>query len=226
MQQISSKARNLWKKYVTDYEQTKRVQPWFAANGDKTLRLNYDLNETSVVLDLGGYEGQWASDIFSMYRSEIHVFEPVASFAASIRHRFQRNTKIQVHEFGLGAKDEQTRLQLAGDSSSMHRGNPENEVAIRIVKASDFLAQNKISQVDLLKINIEGAEYDLLDHLLETGWTQRIKNLQIQFHAFVPNAEPRMKRIQEKLGASHRLTYQFPFVWENWELRESGSGDH
>ena len=44
--------------------QALRVAPWLADNGDKTYRLDYNLNENSVVFDLGGYEGQWASDIF------------------------------------------------------------------------------------------------------------------------------------------------------------------
>ena len=35
------------------------------------LRLDYNLNENSVVFDLGGYEVQWASDIFSKYLSSI-----------------------------------------------------------------------------------------------------------------------------------------------------------
>ena len=33
------------------------VDRWFADRGDQTLRLDYDLNENSVVLDLGGYHG-------------------------------------------------------------------------------------------------------------------------------------------------------------------------
>ena len=31
------------------------VDRWFGDNGDHTLRLDYPLNEDSVVLDLGGY---------------------------------------------------------------------------------------------------------------------------------------------------------------------------
>ena len=60
--------------YVSPQE--KRCIPWFQNNGDKTLRLNYPLTDKSIVLDLGGYEGQWASDIFSRYCCFIHVFEP------------------------------------------------------------------------------------------------------------------------------------------------------
>ena len=64
--------------------QALRVVPWFRDNGDKTLRLNYELNEKSVVIDLGGYEGQWAADIFCKYVCSIHVFEPVKKFADNI----------------------------------------------------------------------------------------------------------------------------------------------
>ena len=68
-----------------------------------------------------------------------------------------------------------------------------------------------------MKINIEGAEYDLLDHLIETGFIANIINLQIQFHEFVPNAKERMENIQKRLEKTHALTYQHEFVWENWK---------
>ena len=45
---------------------------WFDIKGDKTLRLQYPLNEESIVFDLGGYHGQWASDIFNKYMCNIN----------------------------------------------------------------------------------------------------------------------------------------------------------
>jgi hypothetical protein len=35
----------------------KRGQAWSRARGDRTLRIEYDLKEDDVVLDVGGYEG-------------------------------------------------------------------------------------------------------------------------------------------------------------------------
>jgi hypothetical protein len=58
-----------------------------------------------------------------------------------------------------------------------------------------------------------------LEHLIETEWIKKIKNIQIQFHDFVPHAEKHMKAIQEQLKKTHFLTYQYPWVWENWELK-------
>ena len=71
-----------------------------------------------------------------------------------------------------------------------------------------------------MKVNIEGGEYDLLEGLIENGLTARIRNIQVQFHDFVPNAYERMKNIQLSLSKTHKITYQFEFVWENWELNE------
>ena len=198
----------------------KRVLPWFKINGDQTLRLNYDLNESSVVFDLGGYEGQWTSDIYSKYCCVVYCFEPVKEFADALSLRFARNKKIHIFQFGLSNEDKNARMTLAKNSSSTFKilkKNPTEEVVLK--KAVSFMQENKINMVDLMKINIEGGEYDLLDHFLDSGFVLNIKNLQIQFHDFVPKAEMRMARIQEGLAKTHRLTYQFPFVWENWELK-------
>jgi FkbM family methyltransferase len=199
--------------------QEKRVIPWFADNGDRTLRLNYELAKNSLVFDLGGYVGQWTSDIYSMYCCTIHVFEPVAEYAEGIRRRFSRNTDVHVHQFGLAGCNQAVKISLDGDGSSILKQGREVE-EIELVRASDFLEQNAIGQIDLMKINIEGAEYDLLEHLIQSGIVPRIKNIQVQFHDFVPDAERRMRCIQADLARTHRLTYEYPFVWENWRLKE------
>ena len=205
------------------YNSKKQKNPflvhWASVQGDKTLRLFYEeLDEESTVLDLGGYEGQWASDIYAMYRCRIHVFEPVDEFAENIRLRFVNNPDIFVYRFGLSDCNQVLMLSKDKDSSSVYKIG-KSQIKIYTIKALDFFEENKIELVDLMKINIEGAEYDLLDHLIITGLVKKIKNIQIQFHSFVPNANRRMKDIQECLSETHELTYQYRFVWENWVLK-------
>lgn len=199
--------------------QAVRVQPWIKADGDKTHRLNYDLNENAVVFDLGGYEGQWASDIFSKYTCQVHIFEPFRPYAEKIRERFKCNPRIQVHAYGLAKANETAKLGISGDASSVFK--PGNETtSIQLVRIEDFLSERNIAFIDLVKINIEGGEYDLLEHLIANGMIGKFKNIQVQFHDFVPEAEARMKAIQQKLQLTHQLTYQYIFVWENWTLTD------
>lgn len=192
---------------------------WREDNGDRTHRRYYrDLSEHSLVFDLGGYEGQWASDIYSMYRCKILVFEPVEEFARQIADRFRRNPDVLVHHFGLADRDRTAPIALDKDGSSLFGvGRP--SVDGRFVEANRFLREHAIEFVDLMKINIEGGEFDLLEHLLNTDWVRRICNIQVQFHAFVPDAEIRMAAIQERLAMTHVPTFQYHFVWENWRLK-------
>ena len=52
---------------------------WVRDNGDHTLRLDYDLNEDSIVFDVGGYRGDFTSAIFNKYNCNVYVFEPVSA---------------------------------------------------------------------------------------------------------------------------------------------------
>ncbi|PSF36744.1 FkbM family methyltransferase [Aphanothece hegewaldii CCALA 016] len=201
------------------YPQEKRVVSWFEIEGDKTLRLNYNLNKNSVVFDLGGYEGQWSSDIFSKYCCYIYIFEPVQEYANKITTRFKDNSKICVYNFGLSNQTETCKISLSQDSSSTFK-NGVNVQTVQMIKAQDFFEDKNIQLVDLVKINIEGGEYDLIEHLIITGCIKYLKNLQIQFHDFVPNAEERMNDIQAQLSKTHELIWQYPFVWENWQLKQ------
>jgi FkbM family methyltransferase len=194
------------------------VAQWFQNQGDKTLRLDYNLDENCVVFDLGGYEGQWASDIYSKYLCNVYIFEPVPEFAQKIKQRFLKNPKISVHFFGLAGETCKEFLCMSADGSSTFK-NGSKSIEIGLIRAIDFFNENKISHVDLMKINIEGGEYCLLEHLIETGFIRQIDNIQVQFHDFVPNSSYMMKKIHQKLAVTHSLTYQYEFVWENWEIK-------
>ena len=171
------------------------------------------------MLDVGGYQGQWASDIYARYRCRVHVFEPVPEFADRIRARFARNPDIEVHAFGLAGTTGRAAVALASDRSSTLRSDGEIR-EIDVVGVGEFLAGHPLPRIDLMKINIEGGEYDLLDAMLRDGLADRVRAFQIQFHDFVDRADERMADIQRRLSVTHRAAYQFPFVWESWLKRD------
>jgi len=214
MQRIIRKSIGLLKK-EPNHEQ---FQLWRQAQGDKIHRLAYDLNEDSIVLDVGGFEGQWASDIFGMYCCKVHIFEPVTEFARNISYRFQKNKNIIVYPYGLATSNSMSKISIVGDASSIYKTADQIET-IQVVKASDFFQKHQISHINLMKINIEGGEYELLEHLIFEGWIQHIQNIQVQFHNFMPDSQKRMHNIQAELSKSHQTTYQYPFVWENWQRK-------
>lgn len=196
----------------------KMVRRYFRHGGEK-LRYDYRLNENSVVFDLGGYHGDWANGISSRYHCRIFVFEPVTEFAEGIIKRFDGNKMIEIYQFGLGGASITREIRVAGDGSSMFRnaGKAQN---IKTVDASEWIRDRNYNSIDLMKINIEGAEYELLENLIQGDMVKRISNIQVQFHDVIPDASKRMAAIQDALSKSHFLTYQYRFVWENWEKKQ------
>ncbi len=197
-----------------------QIAAWRDADGDRTLRVTYDLDESTVVWDVGGYEGDWAAEITARYMSRIEIFEPVPFYAERIRSRFRRNPRVAVHQVGLGGHTRSETIGLNSDATSIFAARGET-VAIQITDIVDALRSSGVSEIAVLKLNIEGAEYELLERLLESREISRVRNLQVQFHDLVPNADARMRAIQDKLGRTHNCVYSFPGVWEGWARVES-----
>ena len=158
----------------------KELHKWNASRGDETYRLNYKLNENSIVFDLGGYRGEWAQKIYDRYGCNIHVFEPHPEFSKNLYDKFGDNKKITVYDFGLYTKTTTTKLSDVGSSSSIITSD--DGVDVKLVDIVTFLKNINISRVDLIKINIEGSEYELIDHLYQNDLLQKFDNLQIQSH--------------------------------------------
>lgn len=195
------------------------LRRWWADGGDFKLRFNYDLSESSRVLDLGGYRGQWASDLYSRYRCPIEIFEPVRSYAEMIRIRFAFNDGITVHQYGLGANARLESIAVCEDSSSQFRKGSSTEL-IEIRDVAEWLLDRDTSDFDLIKINIEGGEYELLERLIEINAADKFRAIQVQFHDLFDGAEARMDAILHELSKTHSPNYQYRFVWENWLRRE------
>jgi FkbM family methyltransferase len=202
--------------YLTEHE--KVLAQWWKDRGDYTLRLDYELDKNSFVMDLGGYSGQWASDIYSRYCCRVAIFEPVDRFADNIRVRFAKNDKMQVYQYCLGCYSRMETISVCGTGSSVFKKAEQSE-PIKIIDVAEWFADENITSVQLMKINIEGGEYELMERLIATGLVNIVENIQVQFHEISGDSAERMKNIQASLKKTHTPIYQYRFVWENWERK-------
>lgn len=198
----------------------------------EALRYDYPLTKDSLVIDAGGYEGNWAAEIYRKYACNIMVFEPVMKFHEKLVSRFDyAREKITLSCAGLGGKEcgggKDVTLRIQNDSTGVFAGSSDMEVvklfgAAYVIGGLADMMILKVAAVDLLKLNIEGMEYDVLEDLLDEDRPggpriNRVTNLQVQFHTCVPDHAARRDAIRERLAKTHHLTYDAPFVWENWE---------
>ena len=196
------------------------LKKWFEDNGDNTHRINYNLNQDSIVFDLGGYIGEWSDKIQKKYGSKIYIFEPVFKYFSDLKQTFEFKENIKIYNFGLSDKTYDTEIIHDGASSSVFLQDGEKE-KIKLINFEEFIKSEKIENIDLIKINIEGGEYELLDFILKNNLQTKINNFQIQFHKMFDDCEIKRNNIREKLSETHTLTYDYTFVWENWEKKKN-----
>jgi FkbM family methyltransferase len=204
--------------YLLRDEFTISVVKWKKDLGEKNLRLNYPLTKDSIVFDLGGYQGDFAYEISKRYDPFIYIFEPQTQYYEYLLKRFHNNLKIKVFNYGLYNKNDVSFLSSEQNASSIFK----NRMSGIKINLQEFKSQFNIfnlNQIDLCKINVEGAEYPILLHLLEFDLIKKIKYLQVQFHNFYPKAVNLRKTIREELRKTHTEQYNYPFVWESWSLK-------
>jgi FkbM family methyltransferase len=206
---------NKFKIYLFPSELDLEVRKYNTDGGDNHFRYDYDLDHKSLVLDFGGYKGQWASDIYSRYNCNIVIFEPINEFFKNIEKRFINNKKITCHQFALGSSNRVESIFLDDDGSTVYAKSNSKEL-IEFKEVGGFFRESSITHVDLMKVNIEGGEYELIPKLVELGIIKNIKYLQIQFHKIGVESEEELIKIQNSLALTHKPIYQYKFVWESW----------
>lgn len=198
------------------------VQKWFNDKGDQTLRLDYELNESSVVFDVGGYQGDFAQQIYNKYGCTVYVFEPVKEYYEKCVERFKDNPKIKVLNYGLSSNNCSLNISVAENASSLFRSIQYSDTteAVSLRSVIDVLDEMKVDYIDLIKINIEGGEFDILPSIIQSAYISKVGNIQVQFHNFVQNAVKLRDDIRHDLRATHKEMWSYEFVWESWKLKK------
>jgi hypothetical protein len=113
-------------------------------------------------------------------------------------------------------------MQLIGLGSTIYgEADPDAPTAdVTLRDVAVVLDELDIDYVDFMKINIEGAEFELIPRLIDTGWTTRTRYLLIQFHEWLPRAHWRRWRIRRRLRKTHEQIWNYPWIYELWCARD------
>lgn len=186
---------------------------------EESDRYLYPLCPDSVVLDFGGYEGTFAAGIFQRYGCMVHLFEPVTKFYCDLARRFATNPRVALHKCGIGARSCVARFSIKGDMTGQWADNPESE-EVSLLSPEEIFTMLGLKRVDLMKLNIEGSEFDVLDRLIETGLVSRMEHIQVQWHSVIQNAQERFDALQASLKNTHSLEWDHGWVWQSWRKNE------
>ena len=179
------------------------------------LRRDYEFKcskESPLILDCGSHIGMsivWFK--WKYPKAHIIAFEPDAVTFNYLSNNVKENnlTNIDLHQKAVWSRDEQRVLRSdMGDPSSLgmslfkrlyEKDNVRvDEIMVDCVELSKYID----APVDILKLNIEGAEYEILSALYKNGKLGCISEMLIKYHYNESSPENSLSEILRILEAS------------------------
>ena len=191
----------------------------FKVDGGNRLKFP-TLANNALVFDVGAYDGEYALELNRQYNCRVICFEPIDDFCHIISDRIQNLSNISLEAFGLSSHTCESSINIADNASSLFREFPdgqERQVAVDLADISQYLKDNNINSVQLLKLNIEGGEYDVLNRLFSTSEITIFDSVLVQFHYLDSNSLENVKAIRNRLASfGFTCSYKYDFIWEYW----------
>lgn len=190
----------------------RNLEAYVSAGGDQKFRYGSDCKRNGIILDVGAFEGEFAK--FHADTADMVIcFETNDVAVSALRKRFSNYDNIRIYDFGIGSKT--FRGRMVGEGPGAHIVFDDTaDVIIRDV-ASVFEELN-LNDVALMKVNIEGGEFDLIEALCDNGLIQNIQEIHIQAHDFADKYLNNYLSMHRRLSTHFHLIRSFPYVWDFW----------
>jgi FkbM family methyltransferase len=172
-----------------------------------------------VIVDCGANIGMSVLYFKWLYpAAEIHAFEPDPVTFRLLRRNVLGNSlpSVYLYNSAVGAATGQTDF-FTDDAepgsllmSTDPLRTPKRRLRVPMMALSEFLSHRRI---DLLKLDVEGAEADVLANLAGHGTLEQVPDLLIEFHHQVPGHAARLSdflRILESHGFHYTLAATHP----------------
>lgn len=128
--------------------------------------------EIKKVLDIGGNIGQFSITLSHFLGGDVQidVLEPNPDIFEIIKNNTSQIPRIAIYNFGVGKTGKSFMFYTPGKSAtgsvfSKNTSSPKNAKKIEIQLTDDVQAITGRGEYDLIKIDVEGYEYDLIEAL-------------------------------------------------------------
>lgn len=172
--------------------------------------------DNSVIIDIGANIGVYSIFVAQAKNTTIYAYEPMLEnynlFLENIRLN-KLEKKIKAFNLAVGSKKEIRSLYLGGspfhslypikDSpfNSLYKSKDESiqkTTKISCVSLKDIFDENRIKKCDILKMDCEGAEFEILYNFPDEYFS-KIKEIRMEYHNHISNEKNNDKYLKEFL---------------------------
>ena len=166
------------------------------------------LNKNSIFIDLGSHKGEEISELLKC-ECQIHAFEPNPFLFKFLKEKFKNNKKVILKDFAASVRNGYENFYFHSKNFKVDSGSLVanenliltnnffkrfilknyyrffydriNKIKCKSLDISEYILSLK-TEVDVLKIDTEGTEYEILNHLFDTGTYKKIKFIFYEDH--------------------------------------------
>lgn len=145
-----------------------------------------DFDDNSTIIDLGSSDGKFLKYLAEKFKCQCYGVEPNHELGNSLQ-----NTEL-IHVFNYAIADKNTDVVFYVNKNDLDSANiiqpfsiNDQKITVKGVTFEGFLKSLKITSVDLIKVDIEGAEIGMFETTSDEI-LKNIKQISIEFHDFIP----------------------------------------
>jgi FkbM family methyltransferase len=177
------------------------------------LNMFAPLPENPVIVDVGGYIGDFSLYAAHELGARVVVYEPTPENYALLKENVALNgleDRITSLNAGVGAADGSLTLNVTRGDGALHvsgflYSDSSEQITVPSVSLCTVFAENALTRIDLLKIDCEGGEYDIIDSMTDPLFEQ-IDRIVFEYHT-IPGYRDKLETVKKRLvSAGYRIT--------------------
>ncbi|MFC4677466.1 FkbM family methyltransferase [Desulfovibrio legallii] len=152
------------------------------------------LSPSSVCIDCGANKGD-VTEIFANTGASVIAFEPHPICYRALKKRFSHNENVKIFNKGVFIKNDRMKLFISNveeydplaisQSSSLYRTKTNIDSAkyhdVEVIDITDFIFSID-KKISILKLDVEGAEYCILEKIIISGALNKIETVLVETH--------------------------------------------
>lgn len=180
------------------------------------------LKPDDLVLDCGANVGE-ITEVLAKTGAQVHAFEPDPFCFRKLTKRFKRAENITLHNVAVGTTDGVIQLMRAENFDENPRGasvkstivsggrtiDEVNTIEVKLMNFPAFIAEKTKggAEIAFLKMDIEGAELELLEHMRTSGQFEVIRLTVAETHEHkFKELRTRFKDLRANMSAQYPIT--------------------
>jgi len=157
-------------------------------NRNKQIIREMSLNKNSVFIDGGAHKGEELAYL-SEIGCEVHSFEINPYHIERLQNEYSKYQNININHCALWVENadidvyyKKTHMHASMSTEACkHNIDINNKISVKAIDISEYiLSLNK--KISVLKMDIEGGEYKVINHLIKTKVIDKIEKIYFEDH--------------------------------------------